>query len=934
MSGLRLPVWPSDEFADGASELDDLARRDLLKLLGATAALAGASCAKPAATLQPFSGGGALHFATASSVAGVGTALIATSRDGRPVKLEGNPEHPCVRGALGPLEQASLLGLYDPNRASRVTCAGQVSTKKALFENISRVVAALSTKNGGRAVRFLCEPTTTPPLPELRRRILEKLPNARFVSWAPLSPMNRYEGARLAFGRPLETLYDFSKARVVLSLDHDFLNAAGENLGHARAWADRREPGPDLSRLYVVEPGLTVTGGAADHRLRAKGSEIEWLLRALVAAMAPHHAALAPLAANAPTLDAATQKWVNAVAKDLLSAGKEALVCVGDRQNPVVHALAHAVHMALGAVDATVTLLPSSSSDVNSGPQALKHLTEEMQRGLVDVLVITAFNPVYAASASLDFAKLLQAATDVTAKNDEHAVIYLGAFEDETAAASQWFVPRQHFLESWGDSRAIDGSVLFQQPLVEPLHTDAVSEAQLFSAFIGEGERDVRERLRDSWKRRQGDAGWEKWLQSGFLPASAATPETAVLDVNAISQVPVAKPIDGVELALVRDSKLYDGRAARNVWLQELPDPVTKLTWDNAALLSPATAKRLALTGAMVKLTVAGVSLNAPYLVLPGHADDVVTLPLGWGQAGTSGVNGYRLRQADAPYFTRVEVERADGAYELASTQQHWTMDGRQAPAQSADATAVATLVLEGAGLLDRTPELRWGMAIDLNRCTGCSACVLACQAENNIPVVGKQGVLRQRETSWIRVDRYFIGEADSGALVMQPVTCQHCESAPCEGACPVGATPRSDEGVNTVIYNRCIGAKSCASHCPYKVRRFNYVGPTSGPERNPDVSVRSKGVVEKCTFCVQRIEAARIAHRREGRPLGDGAVVTACQQACPTHAIAFGSLADPRSDVSKLHRDARRYALMPELGTRPRNVFLVKVRNPNPELA
>ena len=977
-----LPVL-REEFPAGADQLDDVGRRDFLKLLGATAALAGAGCTrKEPEHLLPYhrtpdglTVGNPLHYATALPNGGVATPLLVTAREGRPVKIEGNPDHPMVRGASGPLEQAELLRLYDPQRAQLLQRDGQPTSRRAFLDQVGRWVQHASKKDGGKSVRFLCEPSGSPLLTTLKARILERLPNARFVSWSPLAPQSRYDGTKLAFGRPFEPLYDFGKARVIAAFDSDFLAAHGAGLGYARGWAERRAPGAGMNRLYVVEPCLTVTGSVADHRLRVKGTEVEGVLRALVAAVAQMRPALQPLAANAPKLDAAKQKWVTALARDLVAAGKEALVTVGDRQPPVVHALAHALSVELGALGHTVHLVVPAHAEPNIGAGPLKALADELASSQVELLVVTAPNPVYAGYANIDLASVFK----------RSQVVYLGAYADETAAVSQWFVPQLHPLETWGDARALDGSVLLQQPVVEPLYPHAMSEAQLLAAFVGEGEVKPLSLLEESWKKRQGVASddpaqlaafrqtFDRWLQLGAVPRSAAPFETVPLDLNAIAQAPPGKGIAGLELALVRDLKVLDGRYANCTWLQELPDPVTRLVWDNAALMSPATARRLGITPGLtgeagwpresprVKLTVTGrngpASLVAPVFALPGHADDCITLPLGYGRSAPGepvaqgvGVSGYALRFSENPYFAAVEVELDPGTHPLVTTQEHWRMEGRELALETTvDEVPSLRPKLEHLNVplptlqqpIESKAEYRWGMAIDLSVCTGCSACVTACQAENNIPVVGKEGVAKNREMFWIRVDRYFTGPDDDPVSVLsQPVTCQHCETAPCEYVCPVAATTHSDEGLNDMVYNRCIGTRYCSNNCPYKVRRFNYFNyhrELTGIERlrfNPEVTVRARGVMEKCTFCVQRIERARIETRREGAKMTDGVVRTACQQACPTGAIVFGSLADPSSEVSKRHADARRYELLHELGTRPRNAYLVRVKNPNPELA
>ena len=755
---------------------------------------------------------------------------------------------------------------------------------------------------------------------------------------------------------------------MVVSLDADFLAAHGSNLGPAKGWGERRTPDENMSRLYAIGPEMTVTASVADHRLRTRGSEIEGIARGLAARLAGSKSSLSPLGTGAPSFDAAKTRFLDAVAKDLLSAAGQALVVVGDRQAPVVHALAHAINAELGAIGQTVTLVKAVIDDVNTGAAAIKTLTDELNNGQVDALVVTAWNPAYARYADIDFGAALKKFSDATSsasEPDSKVSIVWSMYEDETSALGQWFVPASHPLETWGDARALDGSVLLQQPLLEPLYAETMTEAQLFSAFLGEADKPTLSTLKESWKKRLGEGiafetTWDGWLRAGTVSSSAFAAEAApVVDFAGIGQSAAGRPVDGYELALRRDNKLHDGRYANSVWLLELPDPMTKLVWDNAAIISPATARKLGLkdinTGEatwshnypMVSLTVKDKTVKAPVYVLPGCADDVITLPLGWGRTGTGeksgkeiGVDAYALRYSDGASFTSVRVEPSSDTYKLVTTQEHWEMHGREiALEETLDKVPELEERLEHLNGIPptlqqpvdySTQEYKWGMATDLGRCTGCSACITACQAENNIPVVGKESVWRNREMFWIRVDRYFMGNENEPGIITQPLACQQCETAPCEYVCPVNATSHSDEGLNDMVYNRCIGTRYCSNNCPYKVRRFNYFhynGEISAVERlgkNPDVTVRARGVMEKCTFCIQRIERARIEHRREDKKITDGAIKTACQQACPTDAISFGNLNDPTSVVAQKHADARRYNLLHDLGTRPRNAYLV----------
>ncbi len=947
------------EFPPGAAEAPAaMSRRGFLQLLGASAAFAGLSaCNPPREQILPYvrrpeevAPGIPNHYATALSLDGHAVGVVVTSWDGRPAKIEGNPAHPTSLGGVGTLEQAMLLELYDPNRIRGIRRRGEGLAIRGFLAEVSRL-AAEHAANGGARLRFLMTPSASPTVGELRRRIQARFPRARFRSWAPLSEAAAREGARIAFGRPLEAMLQLDRARVVLALDADLLEGWGEGLRTSRGFAARRDPGPRMSRLYVAEAQLSVTGGAADHRIRMRPSEVLPFARAVAAHLAELGAAdLRPLGAAAPPGGTLAQR-AELVARDLWSARGEALVAAGPRQPPALHALAHAMNAALGAVGATVTYRPTVLHDAGDGPGELRDLAAEIQASQVDALVVTAWNPVYAGPADLDLGPLLERVPDV---------LYHALREDETARRSSWVVGASHPLESWGDARARDGTASIVQPLIAPLY-DTVSEVDLLASFLDEGARGAHALVQDTWRQRVApgsfEGAWRSWLSQGVVPGTATVEESPRLRWDAVASAlrSVPPPAQGLEVSFVPE-KLHDGRFADNAWLQELPHPIAKITWDNAAYVSPATARRLALEdGDVVTLNLRGREVEAPAWILPGHADDVVTLPLGYGRqvAGPVGrrvgFDAYRLRGGDAPWFAGgLALARTRRRRKLAVTQGHFSIEGRPI---AFDYTLPewrehgAAELEEQRGPLPTIHEpvdyekltYKWGMAVDLGRCTGCSACVVACQEENNIPVVGREQVAKGREMHWLRIDRYFSGSADDPQVVAEPVACVHCEAAPCEYVCPVNATVHSDEGLNEMVYNRCVGTRYCSNNCPYKVRRFNYLDfrghmtPTERMLMNPDVTVRTRGVMEKCTYCVQRIERARITSREQGRNIREGEFTAACAQACPTQAIVFGNLNDPASRVAQLHRDPRRFDLLHELGTRPRTAHLARVRNPNP---
>jgi MoCo/4Fe-4S cofactor protein with predicted Tat translocation signal len=941
------------EFPERAGEwLDPVGRRSFLKLMGASLALAGlTSCTSPPGnTIVPYARapeelipGKPLFYATAFAQGGIATGLLVESHEGRPTKIEGNPQHPASLGATDAFAQASILSLYDPDRSQTVTNGGQASSWNAFVAALtSRLLA--STLPQGAGLRILTETVTSPTLAWQIGKLLAQYPQAKWVQYEPAGRDAVRQGSRLAFGEVVNTVYQLDKAEVVLTLGSDLLAVGPGHLRYARdVFARRRiESGP-LSRLYAVDSVPTLTGAIADHRLSLRQQEMEAAAWTLARALGVEEAGTAGVSLL-PTEAA----WMAAAALDLKSHRGAALVVAGDEQPPVVHALAHAINRSLGGVGQTVLYTDPVEADPSDQTAALAALAGDMRAGRVETLLILGGNPAYTAPADLAFAEALE-------KVPFRA--HLGLEDDETSARCHWHLPEAHYLEAWGDLRAHDGTVTIQQPLIAPLY-GGHSAHELLAVLLGEAAPSGYDILRAYWLTRlpqNFERSWRTALHDGVVAGTALPARTPAWKPTFAATAPAAPAF---EILFRPDPTIWDGRFANNGWLQELPKPLTKLTWDNAAVIGPATAARLGLTNEdVVELALGGRSVQAPVWILPGHPADSVTVHLGYGRprsgrAGSAaGFDAYRLRTAAAPWSaTGLAVKKTGQRVRLASTQQHPAMEGRnpvrvgtaeelrQDPhfiqemgeAPAADETMYPAHPAEG---------YRWGMAIDLGACIGCGACVAACQAENNTPVVGKDQVLLGRAMHWIRVDRYYAGPPQAPDTLHQPMLCHHCENAPCEPVCPVGATVHSSEGLNDMVYNRCVGTRYCSNNCPYKVRHFNFLQyadhetPTLRLLHNPNVTVRSRGVMEKCTYCVQRINAARIRAKEEDREIKDGDVVTACQGACPTQAIVFGNLNDPTSRVSQAKASARNYGVLADLNTRPRTTYLARLRNPNPEM-
>jgi len=944
------------EFPEGATEwTDPVGRRQFLQLMGASLALAGltACSSQPSDKIVPYVRapeevipGKPLFFATAVTLGGCSVGVLVESHQGRPTKIEGNPLHPGSLGATDALTQASILGLYDPDRSQVVLRTGTPSTWNAFVSGLATQLDSGTQPQGG-GLRILTETVVSPTLAAQLQAVLAKFPAARWHQFEPVSRDTVRAGARLAFGETVNTIHRVEAADVIVSLGSDFLTTGPGAVRYAREFASRRRaetPATALNRLYAIEATPTLTGGMADHRLVVRPDDLESFARGLAVRLGIEVGGHS----WRPTPEQA--KWVDALARDLAAHRGASLVVAGDEQSPAVHLLAHAMNRALENHGRTVVFTdPIEAVPVDQG-ESLGQLVADMQAGKVETLLILGGNPVYTAPADVPFAEAL---------NKVAFRAHLALYEDETSALCHWHLPEAHTLEGWSDGRAYDGTVSIQQPLIAPLYGGRTAH-EVASALLSD-PRSGYDIVRDYWKsqRRSGDfeTVWRKALHDGLI-ADSALPAKVPTWKGVIPAAPSVAP-QGLDLVFRPDPAVWDGRFANNGWLQELPKPLTKLTWDNAALMSPAAAERLGVqSGDVVELTFAGRRLNAPAWILPGQADGTVTLHLGYGrtQAGRAGsgigVNAYLLRTAAAPWGgSGLTLKTTSARSRLASTQGHQTMQGRNLVrmATAEEFRKHPDFARDpgdhGAGHqpsfypAHKYEGYAWGMAIDLNACTGCNACVMACQSENNSPVVGKAEVLVGREMHWIRVDRYYKGGLEAPETVHQPVLCMQCENAPCEPVCPVGATVHSSEGLNDMVYNRCVGTRYCSNNCPYKVRHFNFLQyaddrtPSLALVRNPNVTVRSRGVMEKCTYCVQRINEARIQAKTHDRDIQDGEVITACQAACPSQAIVFGNINDPKSRVSQLKAHPLNYGLLTELNTRPRTTYLARLRNPNPAL-
>jgi Fe-S-cluster-containing dehydrogenase component len=933
-----------------ARQPDAVSRRRFLELLGASLAMVGVSaCAPPRDQIVPYVRppadivpGKALFYATAHVLDGFADGLLVESNMGRPTKVEGNPQHPASLGATDAFAQASILGLYDPNRSQAPTFQGQIATFPDFLRDV-RVRLQQLQPSGGQGLRFLSASVTSPTLAAQFAQLKLAFPNAIWHRWQPVHRDNALAGAQRAFGQPVHTRYHFDAADVILTLDADPLSWGPGQTRSIREVAGRRQPEQGaMNRVYAVESWLSSIGAIADHRLALPARAIEPFAWALADALG--------VPTGAPPVQAPSgfaENWLQGVADDLRAHGQTALVVAGEGQPPNVHALVHAINAALGSVGTTVEYTDPVEVDPVDHTASLRQLTADMAAGQVQVLVILGGNPAFTAPADIPFASNLARVA---------STIHLGTYDDETAELCQWHLPQLHPLETWSDARAYDGTATILQPLIAPLY-QGFSAHEVLAAFGDQPETPSHTTVKGYWQTSQAGSGdfdqtWRSMLNEGVVPSTRLPAKQVALQANWASGITPAAAPDPTSLEIVfrPDPSVYDGRFASNGWLMELPRPFSKLTWDNVALVSPGTAERLGVANQdVIELHYQGRTVRAPVWVQPGQADGSIGVTLGYGRrrgagAGTGvGFDASALRSSAAPWFDGgLDVVRTGDHYPLATTQGHYDMEGRD---------LVKTTTADGGPPIDTSrptaslypsvayPGNAWGMVIDQSACVGCNACIVACQAENNIPVVGKEEVGRGREMLWLRLDTYYDGPAESPRVLQQLVPCMQCENAPCELVCPVGATSHSDEGLNDMTYNRCVGTRYCSNNCPYKVRHFNFFQysdfdtPVSKLLRNPEVTVRSRGVMEKCTYCVQRISAARIQSERENRPIADGEVLTACQAACPANAIVFGNLNDPASQVAHARASARNYTLLAELNTRPRTTYQAVVRNPNPAM-
>jgi MoCo/4Fe-4S cofactor protein with predicted Tat translocation signal len=1016
------------EFPAGASELLDSGdRRHFLKIMGASMALAGATlsgCRRwPVEQIRPFATrpenrtpGVPVQYATSMELAGVSHGLLATSSDGRPIKIEGNPEHPINQGGTDALMQATVLDLYDPDRSRLVLRNGE----RADWQDFVRWSNNRLSERGGQGLAILSEATRSPSVQSMRRRLMERYRDAAWHEYEPLNNDNEHNGSVLALGSPHRTHYHFDKAKVIVSLDADFLLNHPAMVKHNRDFASTRRAMDDpktMSRLYMVESGFSMTGANADERMAMRSSDIAMFAAALAGELVTGMSNLPRGEGVVPA------EMLQRVVADLRANRGASIVVAGANQPAEVHALAHAINNALDNVDSTVTY--TTMPDQVAHGESLRELVDAMQAGRVHTLVIIGGNPAYNAPADLEFAARI-------AEMKEHggAVVHLSDYVDETSALCDWHLNRAHYLESWGDGRAYDGAICLTQPIIEPLFHGR-TPIELLAVLAGDDLRSgydlVRRTFSEETNTDNHDAPnslWHRSLHNGLLVGSGPGSANPRVQAGQIQSRAVAMlqnrqtPGAGeVELNFVADPCVYDGRFANNGWLQELPHVMTKLTWDNALLVNPALARELGVKdGDLVTVTVNGSTLTLPVLQLPGHHKNSASISLGYGRqfngriASGCGFDAYTLRHSDTMYVASARIEKAGGTYVLATTQDHHAVDsvaGRGVQDRLPSLLREATLkeyeakpnfvryqknlhVMHRLSLWEENfpfhratgyeeARFAWAMSIDLSACTGCNACVVACQAENNIPIVGKDQVNRHREMHWLRVDRYFRvddpnrsdAESRPDAVGFMPVPCMQCENAPCEQVCPVAATVHDEEGLNVMVYNRCIGTRYCSNNCPYKVRRFNYfdyhrreplretgpvhvqgdywtkpqaaADPIQQMQFNPEVTVRSRGVMEKCTYCTQRITTGRIRAKNRwlqlteeqkrasnGPVVEDGEITPACAQACPAQAIVFGDLKDPNSRVSKLHAHERTYEMLEELNTKPRTRYMGKLRNPN----
>ncbi|MFL9813290.1 TAT-variant-translocated molybdopterin oxidoreductase [Stutzerimonas sp. VN223-3] len=914
------------EFPGIAPAMD---RRRFLQLMGASMAMAGlAGCGQEPEHGVPYVvqpekviPGEARWYATAVPFAGYAQPVLGRTHVGRPTKLEGNPDHPSSLGAATAFTQAAILQLYDPDRSQAPRYQGRGTTWNA-FQTVAFERAAEWDASGGRGLHLLAGASSSPTLQRQFAELLKRWPEARLYRFEPWQG-DAYTATEQATGQPLETHYRFENAEWVLSFEHDWLGAGPHELPHALGWSERKRRaarGEGEARLFVIEALSTVTGAKASERRRVEPTELRSYVQALAAALGE---------GSAPPLPGDAQRWIETLAEGLQARRGRCLITAGEFAPLDVQAAVHWLNQRLGNIGHTleytqpITWIEAGGRRLDDLPA----LTTAMEHGEVEALLMLDCNPVHTAPGNLEFERLLQ---QVPLR------IHAGLYYDETAAHSHWHLPLSHALDGWCDMRAADGSVCLAQPLVRPFYSSR-SPDEILALLQGQLTPDARAMVRQTWQSLD-DRAWREALERGFIRASAYEPVEVTVKPPRWDSV---EPQEGLTVLFRPDPSVWDGRFANLGWLQELPKPISKLTWDNVIGISPSLSEQRGISsGDRLQATIDGAFIEGPAWVMPGQADATLSLFGGYGRTRAGRVGdglGYNvapLRTADDPWMRSGAVlTRLEGQIELASTQPHHVLAGKDLirclPREEAyqyepPKPAQPTLYPPQA-----KSDTAWGMVIDLDQCIGCNACVVACQAENNVPVVGKEQVQMGREMHWLRVDHYYGGDPREPKSAFQPVPCMHCDQAPCEVGCPVNATVHGPDGLNEQIYNRCIGTRTCSSYCPYKVRRFNWYNltaddpPALQAQRNPNVTVRGRGVMEKCTYCVQRISEARIAARIEDREISDGEVKTACQQTCPTQAIVFGNLLDPAAEVNRERHTKRHYALLEELNTRPKTTYL-----------
>ena len=935
-------------------------RRDFMKLLGASLALAGlTSCVRPynqekivpyVTAPEELIPGVPVFYATALTQGGFAKGVLVENNQGRPTKIEGNPDHPASLGSTDAIMQAATLALYDPDRSQLTVNSGNPSTYAEFTQTLTQTLGGLGD---GAGLHILTETVTSPVLAEQLAQVLRDYPQAQWHQFDPAYSDGVRAGAQIAFGEDVQTRYDFAQADVVFSLDADFLGTGEGKLNYTRGFSQKRRvrsAEDTMNRVYVAESTPSITGSMADHRLPLSTRQIEQLALAVASQLG-----LAVGQAAVP--EGIPADWVSAVVEDLQGSQGNSVVVAGDTQPPLVHALAHAMNGALGNVGQTVFYTDPVVARTDDQVESMRTLTDAMAAGDVQALLMIGGNPVYNAPADLNFAEALSRVP---------LSVHLAPYYDETSVRCTWHVPQTHELETWSDARAFDGTVTVMQPLIAPFYGGA-SAHEVLAAVLGQSDTTAYDIVRAFYQERaSGDfeTFWRDAMYRGVLQGTALEPkQVAVQDFSSQTNQVANQGEEGLELTFRLDPSIYDGRYSNIGWLQELPNPFTKLTWDNAALVSPILAEQRGLSNEdIVTLTFEGRSIQAPVWIMPGQAENVVTLHLGYGRENVGrigngmGFNAYLLRTAATPWSGfGLEMTPTGERYQLVTTQMHHALfsDGVE------ERHIVRHGTLEALKEHPEHPEFvhpvehheydlyadysypdhAWGMVVDINTCTGCNACVTACQAENNIPIVGKQQVSVGREMHWIRVDSYYGGSLEEPEFYHQPMMCQHCEQAPCEPVCPVGATVHDHEGLNVMVYNRCVGTRYCSNNCPYKVRRFNFLQYAELDETslsmlgNPNVTVRSRGVMEKCTYCIQRIKSATIVAGNENREIGDGDIVTSCQAACPAEAILFGDINDLESQVTKAKASVLNYGVLTELNTMPRTTYLAKLKNPHPAL-